>query len=138
MTSPSYDSIAPLICSQDQKGSTLSVGFRCPTTGVEVMGRARLKKSTSVAATAERSAKKNLWGGLQRSVTRMVSSSIGGGVAGRFAKDVVGSALKSAGPASDFSESELRTAILEAFESVRTKFRWDDAGACWVGASAAE
>ena len=133
MSGFTYASIEPLIASQEQKGSQVTVQFRCPESGVEACGRGRLKKSASVASTAERSAKKNLWGGLQRSVTKTVGSVFGSGAVGRFARDVVGGAMTSAGPSSAFSAEELQAAVLDAFETVRARFSWDESRGCWIG-----
>ena len=133
MSSVKFTDIEPLIVSQEPNGSTISVTFRCPESGLEVMGRGRLQKSQDLQSVAERSAKKNLWGGLRRSVTRAVSSTMGNGMVGKFARDVAGGALSSVGPSSAHSAAEIQAGILEAFETVRAKFRWDVVDARWVG-----
>lgn len=138
MSEVSHTTIESLIASSDVKGNKIDVLFRCPVTGVEASSTAPLKKLGDMKSKMTRSVKKNVWSGLRRSATRAVSDTLGKGMAGKIAKDLTSTGLKEAEKNSAFSELEIQAAIVAAFESVRARFRWDDASEMWVGVDATE
>jgi len=136
MTEPTYESIQPLIVSEEASGSTVAVVFKCPSTGVEATASGSVKKSDSLKAEAGRSVKKNMWSSLRRAVTRAITDAMGSGAAGRTARDVANKAMADKQKGSTYSKDEIRAAVVGAFQSVQTKFRWDAANSQWVGVQA--
>lgn len=136
MTDPTYDSIKPLIASEEAHGSSVAVVFRCPQTGVEANANGSIKKSTSITAEAGRTAKKNMWSSLRRAVTWAITDAMGSGAVGRTARDVANKAMTAQQKSASFSKAETQAAVVTAFQSVQTQFRWDAAASSWVGVQA--
>ncbi|MEM8710774.1 MAG: hypothetical protein AAGG01_07460 [Planctomycetota bacterium] len=133
MTTPTFAAIQPLVASQEVRGSSVSVTFRCPETDVEVQSNASIKRSDSVKAQAARSVKKNMWSSLRRSVTRAVADALGNGAAGRIARDVANTSMRQGEQKTAFSKEETQNAVVEAFTAVQSSFKWNASSESWTG-----
>ena len=138
MPNVEYANIEPLIAEQEQKGSCVSVKFRCPETGVEADASGSVRRSSTVKSTTERSVKKNIWGSLRRAVTSTISSTLGSGTAGRIARDVANKTIGDQAKNAEYTKEEVRAAIVSAFESVQSKFEWNVKEERWQGAQSAD
>lgn len=138
MTDLNYNAIESLVAANETKGNTVNVTFRCPTTGVEATSSASIERATGVAADATRSAKKNMWSSLRRSVMGAIGDAFGSGAAGRVARDAASSSIKNAQSGTEHGKAETEAAIVKAFEAVQTSFRFDAEANAWRGLEAAE
>ncbi|HBP22152.1 MAG TPA: hypothetical protein DEA08_30770 [Planctomycetes bacterium] len=127
-----YASIQPLIADQQVNGSSVRVTFRCPQSGFSVDSSAGIKKGQSLSDVAMASAKRSLWWSLRSTLLRMISSSLGHGVAGRVGRDVGNQFLRQAGQGVQYSNEEIQAAVVDAFTRVQSKFRHD--GNQWTAA----
>lgn len=132
MTEIPFASIQPLIADQQVHGSSVRVTFRCPQTGFSVDSSAGIKKGQSLSDVAMASAKRSLWWSLRSTLLRLISSSLGHGVAGRVGRDVGNQFLRQAGQGVEFSSEEVQAAVVDAFTRVQSKFRHD--GNQWIAA----
>ncbi len=131
--STEYTTIEPLIAKQEQNGSRIAVTFRCPENGVEAEATAAVRRSKEVKATIERSVKKNVWNSLRRTAASTISSTLGSGMVGRIAKDAARATIGEQAKKNEFSQDEIRAAVVAAFDTVQAKFQWDAANEQWVG-----
>lgn len=131
-----YASIQPLIADQQVHGSSVRVTFRCPQSGFSVDSSAGIKKGQSLSDVAMASAKRSLWWSLRSTLLRLISSSLGHGVAGRVGRDVGNQFLRQAGQGVQFSNEEVQAAVVDAFTRVQNKFRHD--GNQWIAAHGLE
>ena len=136
MTKPNFENIQPLIASQEVKGSSVEVQFHCADSGIDVPATGSISKAEGVKAEAGRSVKKNMWSSLRRAVTRAITDAVGSGAAGRVARDVATKSMSDGQKKSNFSKAETQDAVVTAFESVQSKFRWDAGDSKWVGLTA--
>ncbi|QDV05779.1 hypothetical protein Poly30_12810 [Planctomycetes bacterium Poly30] len=132
MTTATYSSLEPLISSKEVRGTSVSVVFTCPETGVEVPSTGSLKRSSTVKSQATRSVKKNLWSSLRRSVTSAVADALGNGAAGRIARDVANSSMAQAEQKTAFSKEEVQEGVVGAFTAVQAKFKHNPSTGAWT------
>lgn len=133
MPALTYDLIKPLIAAQETRGSTLQVVFRCPVTGEERPSSASVRQGA--VSRTKSSMKRSLWYGVRSVLAQTVRSMVGGGMAGSMATTVVHTAGPTGGPGYSFTEEELRTAAVEAFQRVQRYFAWDEGAGRFVAAS---
>lgn len=135
MSSPTFETIESLIASQEVRGTSVAVTFRAPGTDQDVESSATIQRSNSMQATATRSAKKNMWSSLRRTITKTISEVFGKGVAGKVARDVSNAAVKQTQDKTAFSKPEIQDAIVQAFVSVQDRFTWNEDSSTWSAAS---
>ena len=116
MVHPEFPSVQPLIASQKMLGGSLALTFRCPDSERAVRAQASLSEPSP--------GKTSLWSALRRSAIGALSDALGRGV---------DDAMK--GEAVDYSREDVQQAVVAAFESVRTNFRWDPAEKRWFDSS---
>ena len=132
MSEVTYASIESLIDTKEVTGSSLAVTFRCPESGEEVSSSASLRRLDTMKSTAARSAKKNMWSSLRRSVTRAVTDALGSGAAGRIARDVANTGMRQGEKKMAFGKEEVQAGVVEAFKAVQASFQWDGANDRWI------
>ena len=136
MSRPEFSSIQPLIVAEQVTGSTVEVTFRCPSTNVEAKVSTSIRKQNTLKAETERQIKRGVWRGLRRAVSSAIRDALGSGTAGRVVDNIARSTLNQKSQFSNrATSSEVREAVIDAFESVSNKFRWDVASNAWVGVS---
>ncbi len=133
MSNLTFEAIQPLVTSQEVRGSSVAVTFACADSGTEVPSTGSLRRGDSVKAQATRSAKKNMWSSLRRSVTRAVSDALGNGAAGRIARDTLNAGMKQGEQKTAFSKEEVQEGVVEAFKAVQASFKWDEGKNAWTG-----
>lgn len=131
MSNLTFEAIQPLVASQEVRGSSVAVTFQCPSSGTEVTSTGSLRRMDSLKATAARSAKKNMWSSLRRSVTRAVSDALGSGAAGRIARDTLNAGMKQGEQKTAFSKEEVQAGVVSAFDAVQASFKWDEGNGAW-------
>lgn len=127
-----YESIEPLIQSSEQNGNAMQVSFKDSGSEHPVIGRAPIRRGHGLADVAKQSAKKNVMWSIRSAVSRSVYRALGHGILGRVGGDVARSMMSDATKTAtqSFSDDEKKAAIVEAFESVASQFKWD--GSTWV------
>lgn len=131
MSNVTFEALQPLVASQEVRGSSVAVVFQCPTSGTEISSTGSLRRIESLKATATRSAKKNMWSSLRRSVTRAVTDALGNGAAGRIARDTLNAGMKQGEQKTAFSKEEVQAGVVSAFEAVQANFQWNEGDGCW-------
>lgn len=141
-----YESVQPLLASQQVQGGMIVCTFRCPESGVSVEARAHIQKTTSaagrVAQRAKQTAKHTLLFQARSALSRAVGGLLGHGLAGQIGRGVAHSAATEATRGSGtaavtFSDAEKQAAVVAAFQSVAAQFAWDAKGGRWISAKLA-
>jgi len=134
-----FEDIQKNIESTRQDGSVMYCVFKCPVTGNKVESQATIQEGRGLADVAKKSVKRSLFWRLRYGVSSVVRSALGYGLAGRVAGDVAGAAVQGAmqkqGPS--FSDDEKNAAVLQAFESVASRFNFDSKNGQWISSDAA-
>ncbi len=134
MPQVSWELVKPLITRSDVGGAHVQVLFQCPVSGEEVHSSAPVTRSAGGALKQE--VKQSLWRNLRWSLSRMVQSTLGYSVGGAIGQTVADSAVAAANASeSNYSEEEVRAAIVDAFKTVQTRFAWDESSQRYVSAS---
>ena len=127
-----YASIAPLVSSSELSGSVLQVVFQDAQGGPSVSATGTLRTSGGVVGATRSTIQRQMLSRLSFAVTRAVSSALGDNVVSRFGAGIARSAVQDAGRSATVSAEAKEAAVVEAFQSVSSQFRWD--GAAWVSA----
>jgi len=125
-----YELIEPLVVQRSIEGSRMVCTFKAPNGNI-IESQATIRRErdiqsqitnrvTRVAATQTRMA-----------ITRTLSQALGGGLLGRTASMVVRTASTPQALGIQFSESEKRNAVIEAFEKVQNHFQLDSSNGSW-------
>lgn len=109
-----FSAIEPLIESKKVLAGSVAVSFRCPESTRSVRAQAALKKIDRPRA--------SVWQAIQRSALAAVADAMDSG--------------SHQGEALDFRREDVQAAIVAAFESIQTHFRWDEAESRWFETSA--
>lgn len=137
-----YENVAPLIFSTQQSDRTLRFAFRCPVSGTTVESSFTLPRDTSLSTRVAATAKRSLLSQVRWSVSRAIRQAFGYSMIGRIIGDVVGSVAdgmtRSVPDTVSVSDSERRTAAVEAFKRVSRSFVWDDKSDRWISTQAAK
>ncbi|MCC6625304.1 MAG: hypothetical protein IT385_28915 [Deltaproteobacteria bacterium] len=121
---PTAENLAPLIVAEEASAHHIKVVFRCPVSGDEWAGHAKVDRDPK-RPKLEVDAKGGLWGSIKKAFSGLVGAAV---------------------PASGFPENRVDFTItpaimaqarLDAFESVRRNFTWDALHGRWVSARAA-
>lgn len=146
MAEITYESIKPLIAKEEVHGSTMVCTFRCPESGFEVEARAPLhKKQTAgsrVASRAKDTVKRNLLFQARTALSRAIGGILGRGTLGQMGRSVGHSAVTEAtrgGGSSEvsYSDAEKREAVVDAFQTVSSRFAYDAENERWISAQLA-
>lgn len=137
MSQITYEMIQPLIASADQQGSAMHVVFRCPVSGTTVEARGHLQAANTATSRAAKSAKRSLFSGLRRSMTRALRSALGYSMAGRVAADAASGAMRTSGSSQSYSDADRQAATIRAFQSVANQFIWDSQNNRYISGQAA-
>lgn len=135
---PTYVSLAPLVQSTEQKGTVLVVVFQDAAGGAPVTASAPLRRSKGVAGATRDTVQRKVLSRLSFAISRAVNQAVGDvHVLGKFGAQAARSAMKGLADSvdSNYSAEEKQAAIVEAFQGVAGRFRWD--GSAWVLDSAA-
>lgn len=121
-----YASIRDLIDEEKVDGAKVVCRFRCPDHGTEAEAVADIEAQRDLKSATERAVKRGLFSSLSRGVSRLLGSTLGGGVAGQAARSVANEAMQGTRDKSRLTRSEVEAAVVKAFRSVESKFRWDE------------
>jgi len=128
-----YELIAPLVAQVDVTGHSTTVIFRCPVSGAEVRSGASITQRQGGAGAAVKS---SIWRNMRWSLSRMVRSVFGYGVAGQLGSAVADTAMHSTGSGGfKPSEAQIKQAVIDAYKSVSNQFAWDTSNQRLVAAS---
>ncbi len=133
MQATDYSTIQSLVSAQDVRGNSVNVTFLCPETGIEVTSSGPLRRLDSFQSQAARTVKKNLWAGLRKTASRAVADTLGKGTAGKIARELTSTGMRQAEKNSAFSQEEIQSGVVAAFESVQASFHWDAPRGAWIG-----
>ena len=132
---------APLTLGRGVTCSLVAGRLRCvgawplDVSGVAIPSEARLQESqATLGDKIKGSAKKTLARSLQSSIGRSIRGIFGSGAVGRIAGDAAKLTTKDALDRNMPSEAAKNRALLEAFERVAERFRWEDSEERWVAA----
>jgi hypothetical protein len=126
-----YDMIKANIANATTNGSAVEVSWKCAATGKD-MGRstAHQQADSSIGGKVFTTVKQSVVREIGYEIMSFVAKLLGGGAAGRVARDATYSAssqLQSkANTASYYNESTKRAAIVRAFKEVESKFDWSE------------
>nr|MBA2280696.1 hypothetical protein [Acidimicrobiia bacterium] len=136
-----FEQIEPLVAGVVPiDGGTFEVVFWCRATGVEVRAQGRPGGGSGMLGKGAALAKGRLLGmvreGAARSVRRAITTGrLPGGMASA-AHQATGKLSSPGGGAGEPDADDQREAVLNAFETVADRFRWDDASGAFVGVTA--
>jgi tellurite resistance protein len=128
--SVTYEQIESLIISRSLEGSRMVCEFRTPS-GEIVSATASIKRERDVSSQISRNMQRVAATQTRMAVTRTLSSALGGGIFGRAASMVVRTASTPQALGINYSESEKKAAVVEAFEKVSAHFSMDDSSGSW-------
>jgi hypothetical protein len=136
MPTINYATIAPNVANITVQGSQVRIAWKDPVTGA-AMGEssATMAADSSVGGRVQESVKRSVVNEIAATIVRFVTSLIGGS-AGRVVNNAAytaSSELQSrALSGASYTESSRQAAIVQAFESVRSFFVWDEANGRFV------
>lgn len=133
----SYSDLEALIVRADQEKGAMQCTFRCPVTDKNVEAQADIAAANrgSLKTKVKQSATQGLTRSFSRTAMQWVRSIFGNGAMAKIANDVVHHTTSAVGQPR-FSESEKQAAIVQAFRSVGTSFRFDAERGTFVHADA--
>lgn len=139
MPEVTYENIQPILVSAEQEGSSMRCTFKCPVSGETFESSAGIQRGRGLGDVARHSVKRSLFSRVRWGISRAVRSALGYGLAGRVAGDVAGAAVGGAMDkhGTSFSEDEKKAAVVQAFETIQSRFAWDGANNRWMSAKAA-
>ena len=129
-----FDTIQPLIEQVDVSGHSVTVTFRCPVSGRQIRSGAPIVEDQS--GRVGKAVKRSLWQNMRWSLSRVVRSVMGYGVAGEIGSTVAYTAMAGAGQRQEEpTKDQVTQATLEAFRAAQNQFAWDNSQQRWVAAS---
>lgn len=138
---PTSSNIAPLVQQVSARGRTVEVVFACPSSGQQFPARHTVSADRSVSGQVGQRVQRSLMWSMRSAVASAIRSTLGHGVAGRVASDVVYSAMNEATrvqSSNNLSRREQDAAVIEAFQQVQHHFVWDSQRSGWVSKEAAQ
>jgi len=142
MAELTYESIKPLIVKEEVQGSSMYCTFKCPVSGYRVDATASIQRAAgaarNVADSVKQSVKYSVMWQIRMAIYNFVRSLLGGGVAGQVGSQAAYAATSSIGSGSyqstSYNAAEKQAAVVAAFQSVASNFKWDEAGRRWTHA----
>lgn len=137
MPKVTYDLVESNIADLDVQGNQVRVTWKCPVTG-KVVGEsgATMRASSSTAKAIQQSVARVVIAETIGAVVRAVSQSLGG-ISGKIAQSAAmpaqGGALNAV-TAPRYTEASRQQAVVEAFGTVESRFRWDEDRGMYVAA----
>ena len=125
MPETTYETIRALVAEEQVDGSKVVCRFRCADHGTEAQASAEIRSQRDVRSTAEKAVKRGIFSSLSRGVSRLLGNTVGHGIAGQAARSVASDAMQGTRDKSRYSRPEIEAAVVEAFSSVQSQFRWD-------------
>lgn len=133
-----YDVIAPLVQNVQAQGRTVQVVFACPVSQTQVRARHRMPVNNSVGSRIQKSAQRSFMYAAQNALSQVIRNMFGYNILGRVASDVTRQTMHSTmnNHNQNLSAAEQKEAIVQAFQTVSSKFAWDGRRNTFVSASA--
>ena len=128
--SVTYEQIEPLIVNRSLEGSRMICTFKTPSGNI-VESQATLKRERDIQSQISQRVTRLAATQTRMAVTRTLSQALGGGIFGRTASMIVRTASTPQALGINFSESEKRNAVIEAFEKVQQYFELDNHSGNW-------
>ncbi|MBL4848534.1 MAG: TerB family tellurite resistance protein [Planctomycetes bacterium] len=132
MTEITFEELRGLIAAQEVRGSRVEVTFKCPTTGASHESSAGIRKGKGLGNVALSAAKQGMWRSLRSGIMRAISGALGSGAMASVGRQVSNQMVRDASQGSQFTGEDVEAAVVEAFQSVQSKFRREGQG--WVAA----
>ena len=123
-----YDTIEPNIAEIDAQGNQVFVSWKCPTTGALVGTTRGVMVPDETAATVQKAVVRTTVSQIVNQIVAVIANSMGG-ISGKIATAAVTPAaagLIGKATAPRYTEGVRRKAVVQAFEGIKTKFRWDE------------
>ena len=138
MSQISYESIAPLIQDLQVRGRTVNVLFVCPVSQERVQARHNMPRNNTATSNIARSAQRSAMYAAQNAVSQVIRNVFGYNLFGRVASDVARQTVYAASNnnQNSLSAKEQKQAVLQAFQSVSSRFAWDAKQQRWLSTSA--
>jgi hypothetical protein len=126
-----YDQIEPNIGRVAVSGSQVQVSWKCAVSGRQVgESAAYMTADRSLGTQVGASVKRNIVSEIVYGIARFIGNLLGG-VAGRVVSNAAHTAAADVNARAtagvDYSEASRQAAIVNAFDSVKQSFAWDDA-----------
>lgn len=129
-----FEHVRPLIAHTEIHTSSLYVTFRCPTTGVEVIGTARLDERTPIGGSVHGQGD---WDRLRHALKHHVAPFPPEGGPPMRDPEFQHAVMRGELDVDDLSRGVYRHAVLRAFEGIRDHFVFRRDDDRWVGDAAA-
>ena len=141
MSSPTFETVQPLVQNLDVRGRTVQVTFMCPLSQTTVSARYTVPRNTGVGSQVGQQLKRNLMWSLQSAVGSAIRSTLGYNIAGRVAQDAARAAMtgmQRQASGQTLSGREQQDAVVQAFVTVQDRFVWDGQRGMYIGREAAQ
>jgi tellurite resistance protein len=125
-----YESIKPLILEERLEGSTMHCKFKVEGEVFEAKNAVRVD-STNTGNKIKSMVRLNLISRMRSSLMRVIRSAVGGGVAGNTAAMVGNEVVRSKTSGTNYSASDKKNAVVEAFDRISFNFYYDEESSSW-------
>lgn len=134
------ETVRPLLADSRQQQDYMYFTFACPVSGERIEASASMYAHRSVGDRVKESAQSSMMWQARSALSRAVYSAFGYNFLGHVAGDLAYQAMNSAQDRANvnYSQAARDAALLEAFRSVSTSFRWDEEQQRYVSAQVAD